>query len=238
MQFDILVEKLRTPLIIVGLLATVGAFGYVATMLNGLFAGVAFVTAFVLAAITPAVAITSLREGLPNIVGIGLAIAGQIAFGKAALVRRDDGRYEWTVLRVRDHGFVAELKDGREVPIDAVEGDLYAFGFGRLAITEQKTDANLSRWTVSQAQGAGGTVTRYGFEIEPPRREDGGKLVSLPTTQKGVKASKSAALVDRGHDKALDEEGGEGGVSELWTMGFATILLIVGFGMTFVALSL
>jgi len=41
-----------------------------------------------------------------------------------------------------------------------------------------------------------------------------------------------------GRDKALDEEGGEQGVSQLWTMAFATILLIVGFGMTFVALSL
>jgi hypothetical protein len=142
------------------------------------------------------------------------------------------------VLRETDGGFAAELDDGRTVDIDAADGDLYAFGFGRLAITEQKTDASLSRWTVADAHADGGTETRAGFEIVPPQREDGGKLVSLTTIQRAVRGSASSTLVDRGHDKALDEEGGEQGVSQLWTMAFATVLLIVGFGMTFVALSL
>ena len=219
-------------------LGTIVAMTYVAGALNGTLAGVAFIGTVVLGAVGLPVAIVALREGLPNIAAIGLAIAGQIAFGKAALVRRDDGRYEWTVLQETADGFVAELDDGRTVPVDADDGDLYAFGFGRLAITEQKTDANLSRWTVADAHADGGTETRAGFEIVPPQREDGGRLVSLTTIQRAVRGSSSSTLVDRGHDKALDEEGGEQGVSQLWTMAFATILLIVGFGMTFVALSL
>jgi hypothetical protein len=219
-------------------LGTIVAMTYVAGALNGTLAGVAFIGTVVLGAVGLPVAIVALREGLPNITAIGLAIAGQIAFGRAALVRRDDGRYEWTVLRETADGFVAELDDGRAVPINADDGDLYAFGFGRLAVTEQKTDASLSRWTVADAHADGGTETRAGFEIVPPQREDGGRLVSLTTIQRAVRGSSSSTLVDRGHDKALDEEGGEQGVSQLWTMAFATILLIVGFGMTFVALSL
>jgi hypothetical protein len=221
-------------------LGTVVAMTYVAGALNGTLAGVAFVTAAVLGAAGPPVAILTLRDGMPlgGLVGQGLAVAAQIAFGRAALVRRDDGRYEWTVLRETADGFVAQLEDGRTVPIDAEAGDLYAFGFGRLAITEQKTDRNLSRWRVAEGQPDGGTETRAGIEVAPPQREHGGILVSLATIQRAVRGSASSTLVRRGRDKALDEEGGEQGVSQLWTMAFATVLLIVGFGMTFIALSL
>jgi len=236
---DIERSTLRMVGAVGAVLATVVGMTYVAGAITGTLAAVAFIGTALFGAISLPAAILGLRDGLPNIGAIGLAIAAQIAFGRAALVRRDDGRYEWTVLRERaDEGFAAQLDDGRTVDIDAAEGDLYAFGFGRLAITEQKTDANLSRWTVADAHADGGTKTRAGFEIVPPQREDGGRLVSLTTIQRAVRGSSSSTLVDRGHDKALDEEGGEQGVSQLWTMAFATILLIVGFGMTFVALSL
>jgi hypothetical protein len=219
-------------------LATVVAMTYVASAITGTLAAVAFLVAAILGATGPPLAILALREGLPNIISVGLAIAAQIAFGRAALVRRDDGRYEWTALRETDEGFAAQLDDGRDVPIDADDGELYAFGFGRLAVVEQKTDRNLSQWTVPEGTTDGGTETRAGIEVAPPQRETGGILVSLATIQRAVRGSASSTLVRRGRDKALDEEGGEQGVSQLWTMAFATILLIVGFGMTFVALSL
>jgi len=219
-------------------LGSVVAMTYIAGAITGTLAGVAFLVAAIVGATGPPVAILALREGLPNIISVGLAIAAQIAFGRAALVRRDDGRYEWTVLRETADGFVAELDDGRAVPIDADAGDLYAFGFGRLAVVEQKTDRNLSRWTVPEGTTDGGTETRAGIEVAPPQREQGGVLVSLATIQRAVRGSASSTLVRRGRDKALDEEGGEQGVSQLWTMAFATILLIVGFAMTFTALSL
>jgi hypothetical protein len=221
-------------------LSVIGGMAITAGMLNGLVAGVAFVVAAILGIAGPPLAILSLRDGIPNIAATGLAVAAQIAFQRAALVRRDDGRYEWTALRDRegDDGFVAQLEDGRAVEIDADDGDLYSFAFGRLAVTEQKTDRNLEPWTVPEGATDGGTDTRAGIAVAPPQREEGGILVSLATIQRAVRGSASSTLVRRGRDKALDEEGGEGGVSELWTMGFATILLIVGFGMTFVALSL
>jgi hypothetical protein len=54
----------------------------------------------------------------------------------------------------------------------------------------------------------------------------------LTTIQRAIRGSASSSLVRRGRDKALDEKGGQQQLSQLWTMGFATILLIVGFGMT------
>jgi len=225
---------------VVAVLGLIGGVAYVAVSGWGILAGGLFVGALVLGASGAPVAILVFRDGMPlgGLVGQGLAIAAQIAFGKAALVRRDDGRYEWTVLRERDEGYVARLADGREVPIDADDGELYAFGFGRLAVTEQKTEANLRRWMVAEGASDGGTETRAGIEVAPPQREHGGILVSLATIQRAVRGSASSTLVRRGRDKALDEEGGEQGVSQLWTMAFATVLLIVGFGMTFLALSL
>jgi hypothetical protein len=225
---------------VLAVVAVVGAVAYVAAAGWGTLAAILFVGALIAGATGPPAAILTLREGIPlgGLVGQGLAIAAQIAFGAAALVRRDDGRYEWTVLRERGDGYIARLADGREVPIDADAGELYAFGFGRLAVTEQKTEANLRRWMVAEGTTDGGTETRAGIEVAPPQRETGGILVSLATIQRAVRGSASSTLVRRGRDKALDEEGGEQGVSQLWTMAFATILLIVGFGMTFVALSL
>jgi hypothetical protein len=225
---------------VLAVVAVIGAVAYVAAAGWGTLAAILFVGALIAGATGPPVAILTLRESIPlgGLVGQGLAIAAQIAFGKAALVRRDDGRYEWTVLRERGDGYVARLADGREVPIDADAGELYAFGFGRLAVTEQKTEANLRRWMVAEGASDGGTETRAGIEVAPPQREHGGVLVSLATIQRAVRGSASSTLVRRGRDKALDDEGGTNQVSQLWTMAFATVLLIVGFGMTFVALSL
>ena len=229
--------RLRMAGAVAAVVITFAVFAVVAGWVSGTLSAVVFVVAVLAGATGPPAAIVGLREALPNLLGTGLAIAAQIAFGQAALVRRDDGRYEWTVLRERGQGYVARLGDGREVPIDADAGELYAFGFGKLAVTEQKTDANLQRWAVPEGSTDGGTETRAGIEVAPPQREHGGILVSLATIQRAVRGSASSALVRRGRDKALDEEGGENAVSQLWTMAFATVLLIVGFGMTFVALS-
>jgi hypothetical protein len=230
--------RLRMAGAVAAVVVTFAVFAVAAGAVSGPLAAVVFVVAVVAGASGPPAAILGLREAVPNLVATGLAIAAQIAFDKAALVRRDDGQYEWTVLRERAQGYLARLADGREVPIDADVGELYAFGFGKLAVTEQKTETNLQRWMVPEGTPDGGTETRAGIEVAPPQREHGGILVSLATIQRAVRGSASSTLVRRGRDKALDEEGGENGVSQLWTMAFATILLIVGFGMTFVALSL
>ena len=233
-------RQLRLGGAVVAVAAVFVALAAVAWVGWGPLAGGLFIAAVVLGASAPPVAILGFREVLPNIVGVGLAIAAQVAFGQAGLVRRDDRQYEWGVLREDQDGFYVELERGDTVPVDTTEGELYSFGFGTLAVTEQHTDANLQRYTETDTPGTSDqpTDTRAGVGVAPPRQEDGGILVSLAKIQRVVRGSASSTLVRRGRDKALDEQGGTGQLSPLWTMAFATILLLVGFGMTAGALML
>jgi len=234
---DVDVDINPSQLRMAGAVATVGvlllALAAVAWVIWGALAGGLFVVAAVLGVSGPPLAILMIREGVPNIAGVGLVIAAQIAFGQAALVRREDGRYEWTVLRGASGDYHVELEDGTTVPIDADRGELFSFGLGKLAVVEQK-GRNVDEFTTTHTPGDSDTPVdeRAGIDIRPPRREDGGILVTLASIQRRVRGSASSDLVRRGRDKALDEEGGEGQLSQLWTMGFATVLLIVGFGMT------
>lgn len=199
----------------------------------GALAAVLFVGGLVVGVSGPPVSILLLRDGIPagGLIGTGLVICAQIAFGQAALVRRDDDAYEWTALREGDRGYYAELSDGREVPIDADRGELFAFGFGTLAITEMKTDKNMERWTTVDTPGDSDAAaeTRAGVPVAPPKQERSGWLVTLANIQRAIRGSASSDLVRRGRDKALDETGGTQQLSQLWTMGFATALLFGGF---------
>lgn len=218
----------------IGILAGFGAFAWYGW---GPIAAAAFGGALVLGGTLPPVTILMLRDGLPlkGVLGVGLAIAAQVAFGRAALVRRDDGEYEWTALREDGSGrYFARLADGREVPIDAEPGEWYRFGFGDLAITEQKTRTNLDEYRVvaTPADSDQPTDERAGVPVKPPQVEQGGIPVSLATVGRRVRGSASSELVRRGRDKALNDEGGMQALSPLWTMAFATVLLLVGFAMT------
>lgn len=217
-------------------------FAAVAWLGWGALSGALFIVGLVVGASGPPLAILMFRDGLPlgGLVGTGLAIAAQVAFGKAALVRRDDGEYEWTALREDADEYYATLDRGDRVAVAADDGDLFAFGFGQLAVVEQHTDAAVDEYRAIDTPGASDQPVdeRAGVDVLPPRRKDGGILVTLAKIQRRVRGSASSKLVRRGRDKALDEEGGEGQLSQLWTMAFATILLIVGFGMTIGALLL
>jgi len=228
-----------------GAVAAVGvvfvAFAAVAWLIWGWVAGLLFVVGAIVGLSGPPIAILVVRDGLPlnGALAVGLAIVAQIAFGEAALVRRADGRYEWTALRRDDGEFVVKLADGSRVAIDASEGELYQFGLGKLAITEVKAD-NVREFVVTDTPGESDQPTedRAGIPVIPPRKENGGILVSLASIQRRVRGSASSTLVRRGRDKALDEEGGTGQLSPLWTMAFAGVLAVVGFGMTAVVLLL
>lgn len=225
----------RQTLAVAGALIAVAAvfiaFAAVASLGWGLLAGGLFIGGVLAGASAFPVAILIFRDGLPlgGLVGTGLAIAAQVAFGKAALVRRGDGQYEWTVLREERGHHYAEVASGDTVPVDAADGDLFGFGFGKLAVVEQHTDAAVAEYCVDEG---GDAEARAGIGVVPPAREDGGILVSLATIQRRIRGSASSGLVRRGRDKALDEEGGEGQLSQLWTMAFATVLMITGFAMT------
>lgn len=213
--------------------AVLGGLAATAWVGWGPIAAALFVGGLVGGATAPPAIILSGRELIPNIVAVGLAIAAQIAFGAAALVRREDGRHEWTVLRDAPDGFVAELENGRRVHINASDGELFSFGLGDLAVVEEK-GRNLDQFTVVSTPGSSDQPVeqRAGVDVKPPRADGNGHLVSLTQIQRVVRGSASSTLVRRGRDKALDEQGGTGQLSELWTMALATVLLVLGFGMT------
>lgn len=224
--------RLAAALAVVGLVGV--ALVAVAWAGWGVLSGGLFIAGVVLGAAAPPVAILMGREAVPNLVGSGLAIAAQVAFGKAGLVRRDDGQYEWGVLREDAEGYYVALSRGDRVPIDADEGELFAFGFGQLAVSEQHGH-NLDRFRETHTPGSSEQATehRAGIPVAPPRKEgENTILVSLAKIQRVVRGSASSTLVRRGRDKALDDAGGTGQLSTLWTMAFAAGLLIVGFGMT------
>lgn len=230
-------DRHRVGLRLGGALVAVGAVGVafvaVAWLGWGALAGGLFVVGLVAGAAAPPVAILMFRDGLPlgGLVGTGLAIAAQVAFGKAGLVRRDDGQYEWGVLREADGGYYVELSRGDRVPIAADDGELFSFGFGQLAVTEQH-GSNLDRFRVEEGDDDG-DETRAGISVQPPEQQHANSiLVSLAKIQRVVRGSASSTLVRRGRDKALDDAGGTGQLSTLWTMAFAAALLVVGFGMT------
>lgn len=228
-------DRLRMGGAVLAVVAVVGVMAVAAGMGWGLVAAIVFVVGFVVGAGLLPGMVLLLRDGVPagGLLGIGFAIAAQIAFGKAALVRRDDGTYEWTVLRSDGDDYYSLLKDGQRVEIDAGRGDLFAFGFGELAVVEQKSDRNMGKWTVVDTPGASETPVeqRAGVPVSPPRREQRGDswLVSLANIQRAIRGSASSTLIRRGRDKALDERGGTNQLSQLWTMGFATALLFGGF---------
>jgi len=228
-------DRLRMAGAVGGVVALFVVFTAAAWLGWGLWSGLAFLVAVVVGVSTPPLAFLLFREGVPNIVAVGLAIAAQVAFGKGVLVRREDGQYEWTVLREDESGRYALVDSGRRVPVEADDGELYAFGFGQLAVVEEHGD-NLDPFTTAEPAGGDSDTpieTRAGVDVLPPERtERRSILVSLAAIQRRVRGSASSMLVRRGRDKALDEEGGQGQLSELWTAAFATVLLIVGFGMT------
>lgn len=227
--------RLRMAGAVASVVAVFAALTAVAWLWWGGLSGVLFVIGVVVGVTGPPLAILLLRDAVPagGLIGTGLAIAAMIGFGKAALVRREDGQYEWTVLRGESGDYHATLTDGTNVPIDAERGELFSFGLGELAVSEAR-GRNVDEFTVVEPAGTSDAPVeqRAGVDVRPPRAEDGGILVSLAAIQRRVRGSASSTLVRRGRDKALDEQGGTGQLSQLWTMAFASLLMLVGFAMT------
>jgi len=225
--------RISGAVLVVVLLVT--AFAAVAWLGWGGLSALLFGIGFVAGISALPLAILVLRDGLPlgGVIGQGLAIIAQISFGKAALVRREDGQYEWGALRKDTAGHYVQLDRGDRLDVAAEDGDLYSFGLGKLAVVEEHGD-NLTPYRETEVSGDSDQPVDYraGYPVVPPQREDGGILVSLANIQRAVRGSASSTLVRRGRDKALDEQGGTRQLSPLWTMAFATILLLVGFGMT------
>lgn len=224
----------------VGAVAVVAALVATAYLLNGLFAAVALVFSLGLGAAIPLAGVVVLKSGFPlgGLLAKGLSILGQIVFGKGAVVRREDGGYEWHRLVDTEHGYQVELDDGTVLDIDGDRGDLYRFGGRPLALVEEKGQ-NVEQFTVTEeppeTADEATRETRAGMSVHHPRRFGADNyLLSLKQLAGPASGSAGPSLSRRGREKALEEAGGEQAFSGFWltimTGGMVIIGFVLGYG--------
>lgn len=211
----------------------------VATLFWGLWSGIAVGVGLVLGVAAPwlyvRVLLTPLGKGA---FGASFFILAQMTFGSGALVRRQDGTYEWGRLREDDDGLFMRLNCGRRVPIDGDRDDLRSVAWAPLAVVEEKTDRNMEQFAVDETfrttrpdpVGDGDDMVRT-----PLALADGGGdgwHLDASKLERWARGTGGAELPRHGRRKALEEEGGQQQISQLVTMIGAGVLLVLGFGLT------
>jgi len=234
-----------TALALAGVAVWVGG-GVAAYAGWGLWAAIGYGFAFGVGAVAPwayvRVLLTPLGKGM---VGAAYLILAQLTFGAGALVRRDDGAYEWRRLREDDVGLWTELADGTEVRFDGDAGDLPKVAWAPLAVGEHKTARNMDRLTVDETFATerpdpadGGASTVQTPLALPDGGANGGWHIDAAKVSDWVHDSAGADLPRNGLRKALEEKGGQQQISTLVTMVGAGVLMVLGFAMTAVVLLL
>jgi hypothetical protein len=220
-------------------LTVVAAFAATALLLNGLFAGVAFIGTLILGAGVPLAGVAILKDGFPlgGAVAPLLAILGQYVLGKGAVVRRQDGGYEWHRLADTAQGYAVQLDDGTVLNITGDRGDLYRFGGRPLAILEAK-GRNVEQYTVREeppeTAAESTREVRAGMDVHHPERlRDDTFLISLKQLAQPAAGSAGPHLVQRGRAKALEEAGGEQAIGTFWLMIATALLAVIGFVLGF-----
>lgn len=240
-------EKRRRNLQMTGVVAAAVAAALALTVVVAIywsiFAAIAFVTMAAGTAMLPWLTIRLLGSATPfgGIAARGLWILAQLSTRRGGLVRADTGHYEYQPLQSDDDGFFAELDNGDVVRIDGDDGDLYRFAWRPLAISEQKTERNLGPYTVTESEigveDENTRETRQGTDIHhPTRRKRGSWLLSAARLKNLARGSAGAELVRSGRDKALEEDGGTQQLNPMWTMVIASVMLVFGFVLSFLAL--
>lgn len=214
-------------------LAVIVALGLLAGLLNGLWAAVAFIGAFVVFAPLPWFAVIIFKEMLPlnGAISKAFGILGQLTFGRGVLIKTAEGPFEWHALRDDSRGQFAVLNNGDRVPIEGSSGELYRWGMAPLAITEEHGE-NVERFEVDEpaVKSEWTRETRATKGVSHPKQtKSRSRLVSLSQIQKMVQGSASSDLVRRGRNKAFEEAGGTQQLSGLWTMILSGVMLVTGF---------
>ncbi|MDR9382220.1 MAG: hypothetical protein RI560_11215 [Natronomonas sp.] len=180
-----------------------------------------------------------------GLLGAAFAILAQLTFGAGALVRRDDGGYEWGKLREDADGLYTILKNGDRVPIDGKRSDLPTVAWAPLAVTEQKTERNMRRFTVDEtfATERPDPATGGGESVKTPLRiADGGEVsgwhIDSSKLERWVHDAAGAELPRNGLRKALEEKGGTQELSQWWLTIMAGVLVVLGFVLGYGALAL
>jgi len=241
LDVDIPTTTLRIGAAIVLGVTVLLAFAATAAALNGLVAALAFVTAVIVGAGVPLTAVSMLKDDTPGggLVAPLLAILAQYVFGRGAVVRREDGGYEWTTLRESDEGYRVELADGTEID---VEGDRRT-GRGRPLALLEEHGANVEQFAVEEEPPETAAEStrerRAGMDIHHPSRlRDETNLISMKKLAQSIEGSAGSQLTKRGRAKALEEAGGQQAISTVWLVIITGAMSVLGFGMGFVALSL
>ena len=211
----------------------------------GLGAAVGFALFALIGVVTPWVYVRVLfTPWFKGVLGAAFLILGQLTFGAGALVRRDDGGYEWGKLREDSGGLFATLSNGNRVNIDGDRSDLPSVAWAPLAVVEQKTGRNMARFTVDDGfaterpdPATGGDET-----VQTPLRiTDGGVSdwhIDASRLERWVHDAAGAELARNGLRKALEEKGGQQQLSQWWLTIMAGGLVVLGFVLGYGALIL
>jgi hypothetical protein len=211
----------------------------------GIWSGAAVVIGLVLGVSGPWLYVRVLFSPLGGgLVGTAFFILGQLTFGGGALVRRDDGAYEWCRLRDDTEGLYARLAAGRRVPIDGTRDDLRKVAWAPLAVVEEKTDRNMQQFTVDESEFQTTRADPAGGDGDmvatPIALADGGPGWHLDASklERWARGSGGSELPREGRRKALEEKGGVQQISQLVTMLGAGVLMVLGFGLGAVVMML
>ena len=222
-----------------GALVLAMALVAVAWSLYGILSGIAVIVGLLVGLSAPWIYVRVMfTPFLKGAFGASFFILGQLTFGAGALVRREDGGYEWGRLREDSAGMFMQLQNGRVVYIDGDRADLPTVAWAPLAVVEEKTEARMSELTVDgefrtlrpdPASDQGGQVRT------PKALADGGGQgwhLDASKLERWSRGTAGSELARNGRRKALEEKGGQQRISQLVTMIGAGVLAIVGFAMT------
>jgi len=226
-------------LVYLGVAALVAAVVFVAAawLLYGFLSGVAVVAGLLGGVSAPYIYVRVLftpagREPI----GAAFFILAQLTFGAGALVRREDGGYEWGRLREDNDGLFMRLESGRCVRIDGDRSSLPTVAWAPLAVTEEKTEENMSQYTVDddfQTERADPAADDDVKINTPLALTDGGDGWHLDASklETWARGTADSEMPRNGRRKALEETGGEQRISQLVTMIGAGVMAIVGFAL-------
>jgi len=228
-------QQRRTQLVLGALAAVVATIALVAAswLLYGFLSGIATLVGVVAGVATPWLWVRVARTPVGGAaLSTAFFVLAQLTFGAGALVRRDDGQYEWRRLQQDGDQLYAELSTGDRVAIDGTVEELPTVAWAPLAIVEQKTEQNMGAITVDDSYANERPDPAPGADdpVATPMADGGsGWHIDASKLEHWVRGSSEAAPVREGLRKALEEKGGAQQLSQLVTMLIAAGMLVGGF---------
>ena len=218
----------------------------IALLSHGLLAGIVVLVTSLGVAVAVPVGIKLFGPSIPMALGVPMArgfwTLAQLTVGRGVLVERDSGHIEHRQLRetsdeaFHNANYECVLSDGKLLPVDGTQGDLFRFGWADMGATVEKTEQNMGSLTkdlsVDGAKTDGGYVvgegTRQGYKPIHPVPADAEYLVTLPRLWTWCRGSSESEAVRQGRNKALTEEGGAQQISMVVFTGAMLACITLG----------